>query len=405
MKRLLLLIIVIIGSVWLGLQMQRDSGYVLIAYRHWTVEMSMWIALAGIVITFIVLYTIVKLLSKVIRLSSSIRHWQKRHRALAAHRLTKRGLLALAEGQWHKAEKHLIRSAKHSDMSLINYLAAAKAALEQGNETKRDHYLQEALASNPESQTAISLTQAQLQIDKQQWKQALATLTSLLKQAPDNSFAYKLLKQVYFQLNDWDNLIELLPQLHKYHLLPMSELNELELCVYCHKLQEASKLNLAQLHAIWRKIPRQLRNNISLVQCYSQLLIDLKQMDEAVILLQEAIKQQWESNLVRLYGLAPSSTPDKQLRVAERWLAEHPNDPELLLCLGRLSIYNQLWGKARNYLEASLAEQSKPETYGELAKLLEKIDFKEEALKYYREGLLQWVYKVRIKPFSGGDNS
>ena len=393
MKRLLVTLLVFIASIWLGLQMQRDSGYVMIAYNGRTAEMSIWIALAGLLITFFATYALIKLIKKTTQVGSTLQRWKKQQRIMVARHLTKRGLLTLAEGQWQKAEKNLSRGAKYSDMPWLNYIAAAKAAQEQADLLKREHYLQEAFTAHPEAQVAISLTQAQLQLDSQQWEQALVTLANLLKQEPNNPFAYKLLKQVYIQLNDWDSLLALLPILRKSQALPIFELDELETKAYYYKLQQAKLLTLAKAQSIWQTIPRYLRKNPSLIQSYSELLIGFKQMDEAVELLQNSLKKQWDNNLIRLYGLAPSSTVGKQLSVAENWLPGQAKNPELLRCLGRLSIYNQLWGKARDYLEASLAVQPNPETYVELAKLLEKLGQPQEAMRYYREGLLQVTYQ------------
>jgi HemY protein len=46
---------------------------------------------------------------------------------------------------------------------------------------------------------------------------------------------------------------------------------------------------------------------------------------------------------------------EARLRRAEGWLDAHPNDPALLLAAGRLCVRLKLWGKARQYLERSLA--------------------------------------------------
>jgi len=389
MKRLLLLLVVLVASVWLGLKMQLDSGYVLIAYGKWTLEMSIWFGLASLIFLAFVTYLLAKLLTKLIKVPKVLSHWKKRHRQLVARRLTKRGLIALAEGRWQRAEKQLSRGAKYSDMSLINFLAAAMAAQQQGAILTRDQYLQNAFATNPEAGIAISLTQAQLQLKGQQWEQALASLSGVLKQAPDNTHVYKLLLQVYLQLQDWDNVLTLLPQLRKYQLLQASELEQLETQAYCAKLRQAQTLDQNKVHQLWQKISRQLRRNPELIQCYAELLLQVNQHDEAAALLQDSIKRNWHEQLIRLYGLVKSNTVDKQLKIAEEWLNEHPHDPELLLCLGRLSLANQLWGKARSYFEASIAEQAKPETYLELAKLLEKLELREEAIGCYREGLLR----------------
>lgn len=391
MKKLLILTAILLISVWLGLQMQRDSGYVLVAYQHWSMEMSLWLALAGLLGLFTATSILLKLLGNFGKLGIIFKRWKKQQRTLVARRLTKRGLLALAEGKWQKAEKYLVRGVKHSDMPLINYLSAARAAQEQNLLLKRNDYLQEAFLINPEAQTAISLTQAQLQFECKQFEQALATLTSLLKQVPEHPYVYKLLKDVYIQLNDWDNLLTILPTLNKYNILNQQAFTELEVKAYATKLQSIKASELNELQAIWQQLPRHLRKNLGLIKIYLNLLLKFNEADEAVTLIQAVLKNEWDDELVQLYGLAKSNMPDKQLKLAESWLQQHTNNTELLLCLGRLCIYNQLWGKARSYLEASITQQANPEACIEFAKLLEQLGQKEEALNYYREGLLHKV--------------
>jgi HemY protein len=58
-----------------------------------------------------------------------------------------------------------------------------------------------------------------------------------------------------------------------------------------------------------------------------------------------------------------------------------------LLALGRLCLRQQLWGKARHYLETSIALKSNSAAYRELGQVMENLGHKSEALEYYRKGL------------------
>ena len=78
----------------------------------------------------------------------------------------------------------------------------------------------------------------------------------------------------------------------------------------------------------------------------------------------------------------------RRLKQAERWQKEHPNDPSLMLCLGRLSLLNNLWGQARDYFEASHRAHPSAEACAELARLLFSLGERELSAQYYREGLL-----------------
>jgi len=75
--------------------------------------------------------------------------------------------------------------------------------------------------------------------------------------------------------------------------------------------------------------------------------------------------------------------------MAEGWLQERPNNPELLLALGRLSLRNQLWGKAREYFEASINLKRKQETAGELCRLYAHLGQHEQSVRLLRQGILE----------------
>jgi len=85
--------------------------------------------------------------------------------------------------------------------------------------------------------------------------------------------------------------------------------------------------------------------------------------------LRRALGETWNADLVARYGRLRSPQVDRQLGAAEGWLKGHPNDPVLLLALGRLALLNSDQTKAREYFEASLNMQRGAEVSGELGRL------------------------------------
>src|SRR5690606_23963896 len=72
-------------------------------------------------------------------------------------------------------------------------------------------------------------------------------------------------------------------------------------------------------------------------------------------------------------GHLPSAYPQQLLLILEEQLKSRPNNPVLLLTLGRVCLRNQLWAKAREYFEHALrmsdSGQLTAEISGELARL------------------------------------
>lgn len=73
--------------------------------------------------------------------------------------------------------------------------------------------------------------------------------------------------------------------------------------------------------------------------------------------LRELIDETGDAAALRLYGELVLPDPLVPLERAENWLRKRPDDPELLATCARLCLPAELIGKARSYLEASLARR------------------------------------------------
>ena len=388
MKKFIFYFIILALSVWLGIKIHQDPGYILITYQHWSVETTLWFGMLAIIFAFFLLYFLLRLFRGTLNLSGRWQNWTERRQLRKANKVTFRGLCELAEGDWKSAERNLLRGADHNDTPLVNYLAAAEAAQQQGNFEDRDNYLRSAHQSSSEAEVAVAFTQAQLQIQARQWELALATLKHLQPLAPHNTYILQLLQRVYLELKDWKNLQELLPTLRKQKVLKTEELDLLEQKIYFQLLQETIIVSDAEnVQAVWESIPKYEQTNATLLVLYVDFLRRQGKENQAEELLRNALKKNWDSNLVNRYGLVKAENPEKQFAMAESWLKNHENDPELLLCLGRLAVRNAQLEKAHAYFSDSLKFAPRPETYRELGQVLEQLHDNQGALDNYRKGL------------------
>ena len=109
---------------------------------------------------------------------------------------------------------------------------------------------------------------------------------------------------------------------------------------------------------------------------------------EAEKCLRHQLKRDWSRRLVQLYGLLDIERANKALSWGESCLKEHASDPVLLLTLGRLSLRNELWGKARDYFESSYELERGPEVCAELGRLLAHLGEHELSYRCYEEGMM-----------------
>lgn len=387
MKRLFLLLLVLVIAVSGALLAVRDPGYLLIRHGQTSIESSLSLAILGLVVLFIACYYLVRFSVSMLRLPQRLREWRQRRQMQRARLTLQRGMIDLAEGHWEKAEKTL-QKVRHSEMPLLNYLAAARAAQQLGAHERRDEYLKLAHQSMPSADIAVGLAQAELQIAHHQMEQALATLTRLHGLAPKHTYVLKLLMQLYRELRDWEQLRELLPDLRKRGVAANAELDAIEIETHLALLdQSVRERDMAALQLTWNRIAKPVREQERMVCAYARHLMALEANAAAEPLIREALKKRWSEELVYLYGKLAGPDPARQLANAEAWLKTQGKNPVLLLSLGRLSKRNHLWGKARAYLEASLGILPRAETYQELGGLLEQLKDKEAALLCYRQGM------------------
>jgi HemY protein len=268
---------------------------------------------------------------------------------------------------------------------LFNYLQAARAAHLQGKDERRDEWLRMAYAETPEATNAVLLTQAEFQLDRGHYEQALATLRKIVEDSPDHSQAITLLGRIYYRLGDWDSLGQLLPKLKKHGRMLPETLEQWSIAVYREQLAAAPDGDA--LVQLWKDAPRNLKTNLELLDAYYMGLMRAGLHERAEKELTAALKQEWRSPLARLFGLVEGKNVSKQLKQAETWLGAHPEDPDLLLSAARLCLRNELWGKARSYLESVISLRPSPEAYQEYGKLLTRLGETDAAADAYRDGL------------------
>lgn len=386
MRTLIAAFLSLLLAVLVTLWVKQDNGYILIGYGHWTLEASLALFLLLDLLAFLLLYLVLRGLARIWTLPERLQVWrQRRLRARARQALTQ-GLLELAEGNWRGAERDLVRHAPQSETPLLNYLAAARAAQLQGADARRDDYLHLAHQSMPAAELAIGLTQAELQLAHQQYEQALATLMHVRDLSPRHAYVLTLLKRLYIDLGEWEKLQELLPDLLRRKVIDAAQQRELEIRIYHERLQSQGR-DLDALERLWQQMGRSLRQEQALLTLYVGRLLEFDSAARAAALIGDALERQWTPALVRLYGQLEGTDATQRLARAEGWLKEHPEDPDLLLALARLCLQQRLWGKARSYLEASLAVEPEAAAYQELGALLEELEEPEQALACYRAGL------------------
>ncbi len=386
------------GSVWVALALVgggllahfvlRDPGYVAINVGRSLFETTVPVLLLLLVGLYFATRAVIESVTARRRLAE-LRAQRRRRRAREE---TQRGLLDLAAGKWRSAEELLTRAAPEADSPAANYIVAARAADLQDAVTRRDEWLARAQEIAPGERAAALITLAEMQMRRGQDNAALQTLEQLEASGDLNSRGLELMARLCQKLGRGEQLRELGPRLRNAKELPEAQVNDLLAQVQLEELRVAAeRRDLPAIEKAWSDLPRATRRMPPAIAAYARALIVAGEHATAEKTLREAIDAQREPALVRLYGdvvLADALVP---LERAEHWLRKAPNDPDLLATCSRLALQAELIGKARSYLEASLARRPSPEISLVYAELLEQLGEADRARGVLRDSVARSV--------------
>jgi len=389
-------LLVIVAAVVLTLyfDLLSDPGYLLIAWRNYTFETSLF----ALIVFFISLLFLARLVVLLLSALNPLRLFRDggpfgRKKAGSSRGRTTDGLMRFVRSDWANAYQILERSFNDRDSTIVNFLAASYAACETGQHDLWESYLATAARKFPQALSTINSVRAELLMKSGHLEQSLAVLEQAKRTSDKDHQLLVLLKDVYAQLEDWDNLKELMPALKKADVVSEDEIFQLEVLLYRQELRQQvehlssqGQLNEGELKPLlksWKKAPNKYHEDSDLVDYFVTLLNDAGAHQEASQVIESALNKYWNDRLLARYGELDFQDHAFQLAHAEDWLKQRPNDAALLLVLGRLSMRNKQWDKAREYLQASIKTKPGAAACGELSRLLNAMGEPEESLAYY----------------------
>jgi HemY protein len=377
----IIIVLALFASAFAAHFLLSDPGYVVINFRGYLIEMSVPV----LVVLTAALFASIWLIRKIVIAPRRIGEAAGRYRSARSGQKMTRGMIEVAEGNFARGERMLARAASSSDSPLFNYLQAARAAHLQGRNERRDDWLKLAYQEVPEAANAVLLTQAEFQLEQGQHEQALATLRRLDDNSKNHGHALALMARLYFRLEDWSSLQEILPRVTKHAQIKPETLATWTSRIHREQLENATDGDATLL--AWKNVPKPHKSDMPLLEAYYQGLMRGGLHGKAEKELAAALKSDWRGPLVRLFGQVEGADASKQLKKAEGWLTNHAEDPNLLLTAARLCLKNELWGKARSYLETVISLRPSPEVYQEYGALLNQLGEADAAADAYRDGL------------------
>lgn len=390
MIKVLLLFLVLIAGIILGPMLAGHQGYVLIRTDNYDINTSVTGLVIIYILSIVVLFVIESIFRRLFRTGAHTRGWFLGRKRRRASQQTKAALLKLAEGDHHQVEKLMSRHADHAEQPMVNYLIAAEAAQQRGDEIRANQHLERAseLAEN-DDQLPVEITRVRLQLARNENHAARHGVDKLLEIAPRHPEVLRLAEQAYLRTSAWSSLLEILPAIEKIKLADESHILALQQQAWIGLMDQAmAEQGNDGLKAWWRNQSRKTRQQTVLQVAMAEHLIECDDIDAAQDIVLEGLKRHYDDSLVMLMPRLKSGSPEKLEKALQQQLKTHGDNPLLHSTMGQLLMQRGEWQLAADAFREALKLRPDAFDYAWLADSLDRLHQPEEAASMRREGLL-----------------
>jgi HemY protein len=320
-----------------------DPGYVYVHMHGWHAERTV----VGAVLTLLLFWVALTVLWRLLRWPFGA--FSRRHRRLSQQRMGE-GLIALVEGRHGDAERDLGRASRLDSLRAPALLASAEAAARRGEHSRAMETLDQASQSAPR---AARVLRARILRREGRPGEALALLAADADKGTLTPGGWRELALAGLAGGDVRRAYAALDPLQKSAALGSRAYGKLEAKVLTATLNAAA--DGATLNGLWSRLPKAQRRVPAVIEAYARRAAGFGLMLPAMDELESALRREWSPQLIATYGALGGEDLAARLRRAEGWLDAHPNDANLLLALGRMCLRMDQWGRARQFIERSLA--------------------------------------------------
>lgn len=357
------------------------AGYVLIVYPPYRVELSLILFVMLSLLALALFYVLMRFTNLALNIPNEVRQFRERRVQAKTRAIMDEVLAAYFEGRYAVAQKAAVRAIESGETSALYAIIAARSAHELREYDKRDNYLSGVGGKSVGDATLRLMATTKFMLDQRNPQAALGALQELQNSGvTGHEGALSLELRAQQQAGNWDGVLDALEQLEKRRAIDHASVDPIRQQAWLGKIHQQSDLNALVTCLKYMPIEYRLRARVAAEAVRALLKYSGHQV--AGQLISDSLDAQWDSDLVALYGDCHTDDVIGQIDRAEKWLKQHDQDAGLLLALGKLCVQQKLWGKAQNYLEASISIRPGYAAYTALGQLTERLGNMDEARKY-----------------------
>lgn len=367
------------------------EGYVVFVHPPYRVELSILFFAVLLLLALVLLYAVMRFVHHALSLPAYVRSFRARRRRARGQAAFASALQNEFEGRYARAEKEAALAHDLGVWPGLAALVAARATHQMRQSGKRDEWLERAKQAGGGIQAARLVTQAEFALEERDFQSAREALTGLHGTGPRHIATLRMLMRAERGVGDWEETLRLAEQLAKRDAITPAVAEEYRVQATIEVLARAAARERSAFEDRWRRVPSRDRLHPRVALAAARNAGELGAYALARDVVEKALAAEWSTALLRRYSdigqmEQPQRSEEARARIerAEKWLRDHPEDPDLLAALGRLCVHAELWGKAQSFLEASLSFGETRAARFDLARLLEHLGHEQEAQSHYR---------------------
>ena len=374
MLKILLLFALLLAGIVVGPMIAGHQGYVLIQTDNYNIETSVTGLAIIMILTMVVLFAIEWLLRRIFRTGAHTRGWFVGRKRRRARKQTEQALLKLAEGDYQQVE---------------NYLLAAEAAQQRGDEARANQHLERATELAGDDLIPVEITRVRLQLARNENHAARHGIDKLLEITPRHPEVLRLAEQAYIRTGAWNSLLDIIPSMAKANVSDEEHRAELEQLAWIGLMDKTLADGGSEgLRDWWKSQNRKTRSQVALQVAMANRLIESDDHDTAQQIIIEGLKKHYDDRLVMPIPRLKTNNPEQLEKVLRQQIKTVGDRPLLWSTLGQSLMRHGEWQEASIAFRAALKQRPDAFDYAWLADTLDRLHQPEEAATMRRDGLL-----------------
>ena len=283
MLKILIIFLALVGGFFLGPLLQGHQGSAVFEVANYKISMSFISFVILELLGLLCLYICYWLFEKIFNSKTMLGYWLRSKSPKKSAKRLEQAQLSLLEGDYKQASKFFMKSAKASTNTALSFLLAAQTQIDNDEVIPANQSLEQAAKHcQPNELFAYQLVQVRLQIKNREYDAARVTIENLLNEKPRNPEVLRLADQIYYDTQDYQAIIDLMPAMYKAGAFSESQLDQFKQVAYVSRIKQLSTdSDPLALIKWWNSQPKAIVNNVAYKRAMANYLNQLGQTAEA----------------------------------------------------------------------------------------------------------------------------